>query len=344
MVVPFLMFVALHRLVKMRVAVPALVTAAGAVLALLWGPAQAADGLSGTVWRLVQFQDGAGRVLRPDDRSDDTLEFRSDSTVAMHLDCHRGRGTWVSRSALRLDLGPLAFTRAECPRIPVYERVVQVWASVRSYVVRDKHLFLSADGGGTYEFEPENVAAAAAPPAAPPARPAGRPTPASWLDAPTPASWNTPGATIPSAPKLEGTVDPRCRTLARTPESEADRRLAALGWDLIGAYQGGWGVLIIGATAGYDGMCRPRAYQDFVFAGGAFAGTLAPQPMDSRTDGALSRVTLQDSRRLVAEYARYDAKDALCCASRTASVAFELEPNSTLVRPVSVSTSSNRTQ
>jgi hypothetical protein len=65
--------------------------------------------------------------------------------------------------------------------------------------------------------------------------------------------------------------------------------------------------------------------------------------MDSRSDGALIRVTLQ-GRRLIAQYARYSPQDALCCASRTASVAFDLVPDAALVRPVSVSTASNRGQ
>src|SRR5581483_8600848 len=113
MVVPFPILVTFRRSVKMRLAVTALVIA-GAVLALPLPEARAAaEGLSGTAWRLVQFQDGAGQVLKADDESDYTVEFRTDSTVAMHLDCHRGRGTWVSRSASQLELGPLAFTRAD---------------------------------------------------------------------------------------------------------------------------------------------------------------------------------------------------------------------------------------
>jgi len=123
---------------------------------------------------------------------------------------------------------------------------------------------------------------------------------------------------------------------------EADKLLAGLGWDLIGAYQGGWGIVVVQATAGYDGMCRPRSYQAFVFLHGVFAGTLSPTTMDSRADGALTRVSLQDERRLVAQYARYAASDALCCASKTASVVFEVVPGKAVVQPVSTNTSFNR--
>jgi hypothetical protein len=288
----------------------------------------ATDGLSGTAWRLVQFQAGSGQILGRDDGSNFTVEFRADSTVAVQLDCHRGRGTWVSRSTAKLELGPLALTRATCPQTSLSDQITKQWTFIRSYVFRDTHLFLSSDGG-TYEFEPENSEA-------------GRSIPASWLDESKPASWNTLGAAIPGAPKMEKTVDPRCRAHMRVPESEADKRLTDLGWDLIGGYQGGWGILVIQGAAGYDGMCRPRAYQDFVFLRGVFAGTLSPSTMDARGDGALNRVTLQDGRRLVAEYARYTAADALCCPSRTTKVVFEIGSDQALVLPVSVSTSSER--
>lgn len=160
----------------------------------------------------------------------------------------------------------------------------------------------------------------------------------SWLDEPKPTSWNTPGAAIFAAPKLQGSVDPRCREAARPPQLEEDKRLHEQGWDLVGAYQGGWQMLVIGGTAGYDGMCRPRQYQYFVFVGGAYAGTLSPRPMDSRTDGALDRVFLQGAGRLTAEYTRYGEKDALCCPSRTTHVVFSIASDRAL-QPVSASTS-----
>ena len=160
-----------------------------------------------------------------------------------------------------------------------------------------------------------------------------------WLDQEKPAPWNAPGEPVPLAPRLQGAVDPRCRELARAPELDEDKRLRDQGWDLVGAYLGGWGVVVIRATAAYDGMCRPRRYQDFVFVRGVFAGTVSPQPMDSRTDGALGRVYLASDRRLMAEYARYDRMDPLCCPSRTTAVTFEIENDPVVLRPVSASTS-----
>lgn len=168
-------------------------------------------------------------------------------------------------------------------------------------------------------------------------------TTASWLDAPTPASWNMPGASVPAAPETRGPLDARCREQARPAQLEEDRRLNQQGWDLVGAYQGGWQMVVIRGTAGYDGMCRPRRYQDFVFVRGTFAGTLAPRPMDSRTDGAIARVWLQDGGRLAVEYQRYAASDPLCCPSGTTTVVFEVGTGQQpVVRPVSSST--ERTQ
>jgi hypothetical protein len=159
-----------------------------------------------------------------------------------------------------------------------------------------------------------------------------------WLDEPKPPSWNTRSAAIPAAPKRQQPVDPRCRETARPAQLDEDRRVRDRGWDLIGPYQGGWGMLVIPGAAGYDGMCRPLQYQDFVFRGGVFAGTLSPRPMDSRTDGALERVSLQSAARVTGEYVRYDAKDPLCCPTRTTVVAFEMGADGVL-RPTSVSTS-----
>lgn len=165
---------------------------------------------------------------------------------------------------------------------------------------------------------------------------------ASWLDQPKPVSWNRPGLPIPDAPRIQGTIDGRCRELARPAELEEDKRLQEHGWGLGGDYQGGWQIVVIRGTASYDGMCRPRQYQAFVFVRGVFVGTLSPDTMDSRTDGALGLVYLQNRNRLAAEYARYAAADPLCCPSRTTRVEFNLGSGVPVLRPVSTYTSTRR--
>jgi len=163
-----------------------------------------------------------------------------------------------------------------------------------------------------------------------------------WLDEPRPRSWNIPGAPIPAAPRIPASVNPRCTQTARVQQLDEDQRVRNQGWDLVGAFQGGWEILVIRGTAGYDGMCRPLKYQAFVFVRGFFAGTLSPVAMDSRTDGALSQVFLQSDGRLTAEYLRYAAKDPLCCPSRTTRIEFEVAADGPVLRSVSASTSPSK--
>jgi putative lipoprotein len=97
-------------------------------------------GLGGTSWRLVKFQ---------------TIAFGTDHSLSVRFDCNRGRDTWRSAAAPQLGFGPLALTRAMCPPGSLHDQLVKQWPYVRSYVMRNGHLFLSlmADGG-IYEFEP----------------------------------------------------------------------------------------------------------------------------------------------------------------------------------------------
>lgn len=111
--------------------------------------------LASTSWQLVKFQGGDDKILIPDDRAKYTIAFNADSSVNVRFDCNRGRGTWKSPSPNRLQFGALALTRAKCPPDSLHDRIVKDWGFVRSYIIKDGHLFLSlmADGG-IYEFEP----------------------------------------------------------------------------------------------------------------------------------------------------------------------------------------------
>lgn len=111
--------------------------------------------LGGTSWQLVKFQGGDGAVLTPDDRSKYTLAFSDDGVVSARIDCNRGRGGWKSSGPNQLELGPMAVTRAMCPPGSLHDQIIKQLPHVRSYVIKDSHLFLSlmADGG-IYEFEP----------------------------------------------------------------------------------------------------------------------------------------------------------------------------------------------
>jgi heat shock protein HslJ len=118
-------------------------------------PQSPAPGLGGTSWRLVRFQGSDDKTLTPDDRSKYTLQFGADGSLTARIDCNRSRGTWKSAGAGQVQFGPLALTRAMCPPGSLHDRIVKHWDFIRSYVLRNGHLFLSlmADGG-IYEFEP----------------------------------------------------------------------------------------------------------------------------------------------------------------------------------------------
>ncbi|MFN0072902.1 MAG: LppP/LprE family lipoprotein [Chloroflexota bacterium] len=140
----------------------------------------------------------------------------------------------------------------------------------------------------------------------------------SWLDEPI-RQWNQPGMSVPNLQKSETEpgLDPRCMATSRPAETVSDAVIESAGWSLFNTYEAGWGISLIYGLSGHDGMCRPWAYHAFVFVDGAFAGTLAPLPSLSRTDGALGRdVRIEGDGRLGAVFIRYAAEDPLCCPSR----------------------------
>jgi hypothetical protein len=156
-----------------------------------------------------------------------------------------------------------------------------------------------------------------------------------WLDGDL-ASWNSPGMAIPTATTVDGNTDPRCAERERPAETTEDDALIAEGWRLFLPYQRGWDVTLVSGLAGYDGMCRPLGYQSFVFVDGVFAGTVSPEPMDSRTTGAATDVNLWYADQVSAEYLRYAPDDPLCCASGTDSVNYTIEetPDGPVLNPV----------
>ena len=115
----------------------------------------AASDLGGTSWQLVKIQGMDDTTVVPHDRSKYTVAFGSDGTVDVRIDCNRGHGTWKSSGLNQLEFGTMATTRAMCPPGSLQDRFTKDWPNVRSYIIKDAHLYLSlmADGG-IYEFEP----------------------------------------------------------------------------------------------------------------------------------------------------------------------------------------------
>ena len=107
------------------------------------------------MWQLVKFQGGDDKTLTPDDRTKYTLDFGSGGRLTAQVDCNRGTGTWKATGSSQLELGPLALTRAKCAEGSMHDQIVKQWTFIRSFLIKDGHLFLAlmADGG-IYEFEP----------------------------------------------------------------------------------------------------------------------------------------------------------------------------------------------
>jgi hypothetical protein len=144
-----------------------------------------------------------------------------------------------------------------------------------------------------------------------------------WLDQPI-SVWNAPGMNLPRAPGMDPATNPQCLSDNRPIETDADQALADAGWTLFGGYQGGWNTLVVRGLSGYDGMCRPLGYNEFVFVDGDFAGTISPELMDSRTDGVGDVRFFAAKDSLAAQFQRYAPTDPLCCPSATMSVTYKI--------------------
>lgn len=132
---------------------------------------------------------------------------------------------------------------------------------------------------------------------------------------------------VPAAPPTDfGGNDAFCAGQGRPAETPEDNALVSAGWSLFGSYQSGWGVRIVGARVGLDGMCRPEDYQYFVFVSGRFAGTVSPLTMGSRLDGSAAPPMLSlGGTEIDVSFARYAATDPLCCPSASTAVTYHID-------------------
>ncbi|NJL49210.1 MAG: LppP/LprE family lipoprotein [Leptolyngbyaceae cyanobacterium SM2_5_2] len=147
---------------------------------------------------------------------------------------------------------------------------------------------------------------------------------AAWLESDT--NWNQSGVAIPEAPVLEGGGNlPNCQDVVRPAALPEDDQVTAAGWTLSGSAQIFGDTTVITGMANADGMCRPLSYQVFVFTDGVFSGTLAPEPMDARTDGSLVSVDLYRQGYLSATFNRYTPEDPLCCPSAYSFLFYEVD-------------------
>lgn len=151
---------------------------------------------------------------------------------------------------------------------------------------------------------------------------------AGWLDRPL-TNWNVPGASMPKAPTAEepiATLIKRCQLQLPT-STAAERAIEAAGWIPFWNFDQQLvrdDVEIVGGMSAADGMCRPMAYNLFVFVGGRFAGTLSPATMNSRLDGSSGAVRVAPPT-ITVEFARYTATDPLCCPSSRVTVQYRID-------------------
>ncbi|MPZ19178.1 MAG: LppP/LprE family lipoprotein [Luteitalea sp.] len=148
----------------------------------------------------------------------------------------------------------------------------------------------------------------------------------SWLDRPV-RNWNRPGAALPKPTKgeYEPTIDEQCKDSLRKGDGPEDTQVTQAGWSLFGSRQTYNDVTLVSGMSGADGMCRPFGYQVFIFVGGQFAGTIAPEPMASRMDGDAGPVSLFSDETLSVEFSRYKDTDPLCCPSGRTSVSYRID-------------------
>jgi len=114
-----------------------------------------ASNLAETSWRLVKIISMNDRIDEPGDRSLYTLAFKADGSVSMKADCNLGTGSWTSKSVGQLQFGTIAATRALCPPGSQSDNYLTQFQWVRSYVMKNNHLFLATMADGSIlEFEP----------------------------------------------------------------------------------------------------------------------------------------------------------------------------------------------
>ncbi|HKR60006.1 MAG TPA: META domain-containing protein [Pyrinomonadaceae bacterium] len=124
-----------------------------AAVAIAYGTTvhQSSSDLAGTSWQLIKFQAADDTTIVPGDKSKYTITFSSDGRVSARVDCNRASSTWSANGG-QLQFGSWSRTSTKCPPGSLHDKIVNEGGAVRSFVIKDGHLFLSG-GGGQYELE-----------------------------------------------------------------------------------------------------------------------------------------------------------------------------------------------
>ena len=146
-----ILFLLVTTLAFAAVAIASTTTSSGPTLS----GAQNSNELAGTSWKLVKLQTGDETTLVPDDGSKYTVTFGRDGRISARVDCNRASSTWKSSGGNQLQFGSWSRTSAKCAQGSLHDKIVNEGANVRSYSIKNGHLFLSGmAAGGYYELEP----------------------------------------------------------------------------------------------------------------------------------------------------------------------------------------------
>jgi heat shock protein HslJ len=112
--------------------------------------------VAGTRWQLVKIIGLDDQLTLPDEPARYTIEFDAGGRASLRVDCNRVMTTWTSAGAGRVQFGVLAGTRANCAGNSLAGRVMRELPAIRTYSIRDMHLYLAAldETAAIWEFEP----------------------------------------------------------------------------------------------------------------------------------------------------------------------------------------------
>ena len=111
--------------------------------------------LAGTSWQLVKLQSGDEGTVVVRDGSKYTITFGTNGRVTARVDCNTGSSSWKPGGGNELQFGSWSMTRAKCGSGSLHDRIVNEGANVRTYSLKDGHLFLSGrSGASAYELVP----------------------------------------------------------------------------------------------------------------------------------------------------------------------------------------------
>jgi hypothetical protein len=146
--------------------------------------------------------------------------------------------------------------------------------------------------------------------------------------------WNAAGRSVPPAPPVSSVataataplqIQVLCAGYLRDPESPEEQQVAGAGWTLLGGASVGWDVRVVRGSINLDENCDPVLYQDFVFAGGAFAGTVSPAWLSPGEDGDLWAMGLTSPNLLTTEFAQYYPETPACCPAGRVALDLQLQ-------------------